>query len=42
MELGRQRISPHGRFLDGNEDVMRRLELEWLAQNREALERALR
>jgi len=42
VELGRQRISPYGRFLDGHEDVMRRLELEWLAQNREELERALR
>lgn len=42
VEFGRQGISPFRTFLDRGEDRFRRVELDWLAQNRAALERALR
>ena len=42
LEYGSRNISPYRTFLDRGEHRLRRLELRWLAENREALERALR
>ena len=41
LDLGRRGISPHRAFLEHGEPHLRRIELEWLVQNREALVRAL-
>ncbi len=41
VEFGGQGISPYRMFFDRGEHRFRRIELEWLAQNRDALERAL-
>ena len=42
LEFGARNISPYRTFLARGEDRLRRLELGWLAENREALERPLR
>ena len=41
LEFGQRGISPYWIFLEHREDHIRRIELDWLAQNRDALREAL-